>query len=194
MAIGIVSDLDFESELNKLNSHSKSVPEVEIRDKTPLGRGEDNVGVPDSLRKIIGETSEINGRKEALELAERFDISPSSVSAYSNGSTSCKTYNNPQTDLKNHILSAKERISQKARRKLSLALGHITDEKLGSARVDIISSVARNMAAIVKDMEPSPIDPGQKSNLPPFVIFAPSFKKESHFDIIEYADTIELNS
>jgi hypothetical protein len=56
------------------------------------GRKEGDNNVPNSIRAIIGETSNIDGRKEALALANSLNIS-SSVSAYANGVTSTKDYN-----------------------------------------------------------------------------------------------------
>src|SRR5215510_1658905 len=115
MAMGIVSNKDFDSELSSLQTPKpveKIVKQVEVIDVPAKGRG-NNLEVPDALRKVIGETSAIHGRAEAVELASNFGISPSSVSAYANGSTSTSSYADQPN--KDHITDAKQRISKKAR-------------------------------------------------------------------------------
>ena len=181
--MGIVSDLDFVKELDKLNPvPSKSEPSTKdtIKEK---GRGEGNVEVPNSLRKVIGETSEINGRQEAVELAGNFGISPSSVSAYANGSNSTASYDK-QPNL-NHLNLAKGRVSKRARSVLMKAMHHITDDKLEHADAKDLANVAKNMAGIIKDMEPDlPRVPQNIDNGPKFIIYSPQIKKEEAFDVV----------
>jgi hypothetical protein len=178
MGMGIVSDSDFENELQK----NQTTPKVEIKDINK-GRGPGNVEVPDSLRKVIGETSVINGREEAVKLAESFGISPSSVSAYANGATSTATYADQPNQP--HIIQAKEKIARKARHKLMLAIGGITKEKLADASVKVLASVAKDMAAVVKDMEPEVPKNAPINNGPQFVIYAPQYRKEEHFEVVQ---------
>jgi transcriptional regulator with XRE-family HTH domain len=172
--MGIVSDSDFNSELE--NVGQGKIKEIE------KGRKKGDIEVPDSLRKIIGETSEINGRDEAIKLAEAFGISPSSVSAYANGATSTATYDE-RPNLP-HINKAKERISKRARNKLFQALEQITEDKLSSSSAKALSGIARDLSAVVKEMEPEiPKTPtGEKG--PQFIIYAPQYKKEEHYDVI----------
>src|SRR5215510_5460530 len=109
MPMGIVSDDDFDREINHLNRKPVVTPPPvipEVVDMPRPGRSNGDVNVPDSLRKIIGETSELEGRDAALELASKFGISPSSVSAYANGSTSTASMDK-QPNLE-HINSAKD--------------------------------------------------------------------------------------
>lgn len=182
MPMGIVSDSDFDLESEKLGQR-KSEQKAEIVDSPIKGRGEGNIEVPNGLRNIIGETAITDGRTEALDLAKRFGISPSSVSAYTNGSTSTSSYE----DRKNEdvILKTKDKISKRARMKLMAALRHITDEKLGEAKVGEIASVARHMSAVVKDLEPDiPSNGNPGNNAPTFVFYSPQFRKEEHFDIV----------
>src|SRR5438552_6906768 len=144
--LGIVSDKDFELELNRSNKTSRvnSIPSISSNTTCPEGADEnshltedneeslcgkiveinkpgrrpgDN-NVPDSLRKIIGSESIENGRKSSLDLASHFGISPQSASAYSHGSTSTTSYNKPSEGLSNHIQSARERVIKKSRSKL----------------------------------------------------------------------------
>ncbi len=191
MPMGIVSDQEFDSERDKFSPSNKreedesnSVqPIATIIESPSKGRGNGNVEVPTGLRKLIGIESVENGRGSALELANSFGIKPSSVSAYSQGANSTASYNDrpnlPQ------INQAKEKISKRARGKLLLALRNITKEKLEEAKVGELSAVARNMSAIVKDMEPDiPKNPDER-NGPTFIFYSPQFRKEEHFDVIQ---------
>jgi hypothetical protein len=183
MPLGIVSDEDFLKELE--NSEPKSKADI-VPMPTP-GRNQGDNNVPDSLRKIIGETAAIDGRQEAIALASSFGISPSSVSAYSNGSTSTDSMNK-RPNLP-HINKAKERIASSARNKLRDALRHMTSEKLQDTKAVDLSSIARNMAGIVKDMEPEEEQGNKGNNGPAFVIYSPQFKQENHYEIIQGRDT-----
>ena len=184
MSIGIVSDDQFEDELRRINK--PAVIEAEIVDKPHKGRSEGDVNVPESLRKIIGETSVIDGRQEALALAEMFDISKSSVSAYAKGSTSTASYQSPSKAILAHINKARARASKKAGKVLSSALDSITPEKLENLSARNLAGVAKDMSAVIKNLEPpaeATITP-EGGNRPQFVIFAPSFKKEEYFESI----------
>src|SRR5678816_2036574 len=94
MAMGIVSDKDFNLEKSKLEptreaetiptvptAHTERATVVDVTRGRPTGSKE----VPNSLRQIIGEESATNGRQSALEMARLLGISDSSVSAYNNG-------------------------------------------------------------------------------------------------------------
>jgi predicted transcriptional regulator len=187
MAMGIVSDSDFDKELEKLNSDS--VPLLPKIEKLPKkdGRGNGNFEVPEGLRKIIGEEANINGRASALEIAKDFGISPSSVSAYTRGATSTASINNPNQEQVNHINSAKLRVSKKARKRLIMALNEITEDRIAMAKLHEISGVARDMAHIMKDMEPSAEKNGNNginNNGPMFVFYKPEQKSEEDFQTI----------
>lgn len=177
--MGIVSDEDFEKELG--NSNPKSIGK--IVEKPPKGRGEGSVEVPDALRKVIGETSTTSGRGVATELASNFGISASSVSAYANGAKSTASYDD--TPNKGIITGAKERIQKRARSKLLLALNHLTTDKLEPASAKELAGIARDMSAVVKNMEEPTIPTINNQNGPQFVFYAPQFRKEEHFDVVE---------
>lgn len=179
MAIGVVDDKEFETEVSKITPVVKEGVVVDII----KGRGNGNVEVPDSLRKIIGEVNEIDGRKDALALAKQFGISSSSVSAYGNGATSTASYDDSKSSIKDHINRTKERISKKAQNRLVLALNEITPEKLKEAKLKDISSIAKDMSGIVKDMEPEQAREGKDSG-PQFIFYSPQFRKEEHFETI----------
>lgn len=184
MPMGIVSDEEFESE--KENSIIRE-PLPDIIESHNPGRTKGDNNVPDSLRKIIGEEAIIEGRSSALELASSFGISPSSVSAYSNGSTSTKSMDK-QPNLK-HLNESRQRVSSKAMKKMMSALDFITDDKLENESPITLSSIARNMGAIIKDMEPE-LDRDIKNNInaPTFVFFSPRETKAEQYEHIFVQD------
>lgn len=192
MAMGIVSDSDFDKELSRIsperNEESKSVKNPVITGEVidvSRGRGEGSTSVPDGLRKIIGEESAINGRQSAIELASQFGLSPSSVSAYANGATSTASYD--RTPNKPFVNDAKIRVSKRARGKLMLALSKITGEKLDGTNARDLASIAKDMSAVVKVMEPetpkSPNGDGEGKG-PTFIIYSPQFRDERHFETV----------
>jgi predicted transcriptional regulator len=179
MPMGIVSDKQFEEAL-KDGTPSPNPPSVQIID-VEKGRGKGNVEVPDGLRKIIGEESAINGRASALEIANSFGISPSSVSAYANGSNSTATYDT-QPGL-NQINDAKLRVAKKARNRLVMALNSLTKEKIEGAKAKDIAGVAKDMAVVIKNMEPE----GPKNNGnsgPTFIFYSPQMRSEKVFEVV----------
>lgn len=187
MAMGIVSDTEFDKELTKVNPEkprevSNSVPvKGEVVDMPAKGRGVGNVEVPNSLRQVIGETAITEGRDQAVELARQFGISPSSASAYNVGATSTASYD--ETPNAGVITKAKAKIAKRARGKLMSALRHITDEKLEGAKVRDLASIAKDMSVVFKHMEPDgPKTPANSG--PTFVFYSPQFRKEEHYDVV----------
>lgn len=179
-------DINQSNETEEINN--QQAPEiVKANASEARGRGISNTQVPPALRMIIGETSAIHGRKDALDLADKFGISPSSVSAYNKGAHSTATINTPDKNTKQHIDASKLRVTKRATRRLNLALTHITEEKLADAKVGEIASVAKAMAGIIKDMEPSDSNENNKSNVP-FVVFAPIIRNENTFEVVHAKD------
>lgn len=186
MPMGVVSDDDFQLELERLNKQpAKSNAQI-IEQKR--GRGQGNTEVPDSLKQIIGETHLEEGRQAALEISRAFGVSDSSESAYANGATSTASYNQPKKKLVSHLDKIRSKIQKRAGTKLAAALDAITDEKLEASKAMELSAIARNMAAVVKDMEPeqtqknNPDGPGQ------FIIYAPMFIKEESYQVLQVND------
>lgn len=178
MPMGIVSDEEFETELR---DSSRPVVMPEILPMPNLhGRSAGDVNVPNFLRELIGSTSEIDGRAEALQLADQFGISPSSVSAYANGSTSTASmHKQPNLDKINR---AKHVIGVAARNKIRRALANITEPKLATAKPAELATIARQLAGVVKDMEPEGPKGGEGGkDKPQFVVFAPQFREENHY-------------
>lgn len=180
MAMGLVSDEELARELERNGNKPIVVP------AGSPGRKPGDINVPDSLRRVIAQDAIENGRQSAIALAESVGVSPSSASAYANGSTSTASYNERNASLINHTNVVKEKIAGRARGKLLAALREITPDKLKAAKLKDVSAVARNMSAIVRDMEPQRTaeDEGRapKVNIN---IFAPQRKQESEYDVIE---------
>lgn len=189
MAIGIVSDTEFQEELNKIGGvlppkKKEQVIEGEIIEKEIPGRKENDVNVPNSLRSLLGITALEEGRESALELAESFDISPSSVSAYSHGNTSTKSYDNPEQGIKKAINKARERAINKAHSTLDKTLDELgREDKLKDVKARELAGIAKDMSAIIKNLEPEKENESE-ANAPRFVVFAPSFIKEEKFETI----------
>ena len=187
MSMGIVNDDEFNSELTKSLPESPIKPVIsgQVIEPPVRGRPMGSIEVPNSLRKIIGSTSVESGRQEALNLASDFGISPSSVSAYANGATSTASYHEgPNIDTINRT---KEKVSKRARNKLMLALRHITDEKMADAKVRDVASIAKDMSAIIKNMEPDgPKIPANTG--PTFVFYSPKTKSVEDFDVVQSKD------
>lgn len=184
MSIGIVEDTDFDRELERLGkkeSHTRGQVTVIPSNH---GRSEGHTNVPDSLRKIIGETAVIDGRAAGVELARQFGISPSSVSAYAKGATSTTSYDTPSKSIISHINKSRQRAIKRASTTLNSALGAITQEKLDYADAKDLSSIAKDMAVIIKNLEPPSQAESTDSKSPQFVIFAPSFRTEQSFESI----------
>lgn len=197
MPIGIVSDKDFKRELENVDtpigvprpttSHSSHITESNnssngVVEDIKRGRGEGNKEVPESLRDVIGQTAVHYGRQDAIQLAKHFGLSESSASAYAVGATSTATYHDRTNE---RIARSKEIISRKARSKMIMALNALTEEKLALSSPKELSSVARDMAVVHKQMEPTVIDTPKeidKDKGPTFVFYSPQFFKEDKFD------------
>ena len=177
MPMGIVSDDDFLRELERTR-----VKNVEIIEEDKPGRKEGDNNVPSALRKIIGETSELEGRQEALSLAYSFGISPSSVSAYAKGSTSTKTYNKPKASIAGYIQGRKNQITKKALRTLQNSLDSIPTD-LSSEKPRNIAAIAKDMSAIVKNLEPEQGGVNNQQNNQ-FIFYRPEMMKEEDYPTI----------
>lgn len=181
MPMGLVDDSDFEKELERLNQKPKI--ESHIKDTPHRGRSEGDKNVPEHIREIIGETAVIQGRARALELAESFGVSPSSVSAYAKGATSTASIDRPQSGLVNHLNKSRARATKKAVRVMQLSLDGITPDKLDKVRVRDLAGIAKDMSVLIKSLEP----PASQDNTSggQYVIYAPTFRDERSFEVIQ---------
>jgi predicted transcriptional regulator len=174
MGMGIVSDKDFDKELTNVDIKPVSDNKAHIHILDKPGRKPNDVNVPDTLRKTIASTAIEHGREAAIDLASQFGISPSSVSAYTQGARSTSTYN--ERPDKGTIDFTKNRITNKALHKLRSAINHITPDKLEAAKAIDLSTIAKNMSAVIKNMEPE------------FVFYSPQFNKMDNYQIIKAKD------
>lgn len=201
MAMGIVSPKDFERELKQLDEIKETIPVPSQLETIPVireasiekmqttiqpmeskvGRGKGNTEVPSSLRMIIGEEAATNGRANALNIAKDFGISPSSVSAYTKGATSTASIDNPHLEQLKHINDGKVRLGKRAKAKLIMALNAITEDKINGAKLHEVSGVARDMATIMKQMEPSSDGMNMNNSGPTFVFYKPEVKSEDDY-------------
>lgn len=140
--------------------------------------------VPSHIRNFIAEES-LSG-VPAKELSKMMDISESSISAYKKGATSTASYHEPDEKLSNHVDLVRKAISVKARGRLLQAIDSLTDDKISGANAKSIASIAKDMSAVVKNLEVKENEnDGPKVQ---FVFFAPKVKSESQFPVIEVAD------
>lgn len=181
MPMGILSDSDFELELDKLNKVNNK-GRVEIL--PPLGRGH-NPAIPTVIKKIIGEEAIESGNKEAKNIARSLGISDSSVSAIKNGANSTASYHNPNPELKEHLDTTKDKIISVSKSRLLEAINAITPEKLQSAKVKDAAGVAKDMSSVIKNLEDR--DKGDDDRKP-FVIYAPTFVQENKFESIQVTE------
>lgn len=189
MPIGIVSDLDFNLEVG--NDYRKSESDhtlsnqlvrASILPMADLGRG-NTKATPEIMREIIGDTAITESGRD---VSEAFGISQSSVSAYKVGAHSTSSYNKPDQQLKENVNKKRYKISNKASNRLVMALDSITPEKLSEVKVKDAASIAKDMSAVIKNMEP---DHGRENGpAVQFVFFSPRQKTESDYEIIHVND------
>lgn len=171
MPLGIITESEAESELK----NKTEIKELE------RGRGLGKTNVPPSLKKIIQESSIVEGRKKGVELAEKFGVSSSSVDAYKRGET---TLGGPKdVELVHNLNKTKERIAETATDKIKKALSLITDDKLGELSPNKAAVFARDLAAVTKVMSPESNEGGVVG--PNFIIYAPKMKSETQFEVID---------
>src|SRR5215510_10510604 len=187
MPLGIVSQEEFLKELDKSNT-KKPEDKYEpgpcaaiIIPKAEIGRPPDCPNTPEVIRNIVGEEA-IRGASVSSLMSE-FAMSQSSVSAYKNGSTSTRTYEKKDENLVKHLNGVKDKIKKRATNRLMMALDEITPDKLKDVKVTEASQVAKDMASIVKQMEPENESNGDSKTQ--FVVFAPQMRVEQDFHVVK---------
>jgi hypothetical protein len=201
MGLGIVSNQDFESELSNSSSLNRNInrtPEIDMSpDETDNGitnsatlikkyhehgRNEGDINVPQSLRKLIGDTATFEGRPAGLQLASSLGISNSSVSSYTNPNNSALSESN-KSDIDSFLTERKVKISKRAINKLGLAISMIDEDKLKKCSARELSGVAKDMSQVVKHMEPS-IDSTSVATPVQFFMYAPEIKTENKYQTV----------
>ena len=168
MAMGIVSDAEFEAEVKVMHQ------EIE------RGRGHKKE-VPNAIRKIIAEDA-ILSDESATDIANEFGVSNSSVAAYKNGATSTASYHNANESLKESNDRIRAQVITTARSKMLAAMGEITESRLKNAKLRDLSIVARDMSTIISNTEPRNQAPQVGAQ---FIFHVPQTKKESDFEVID---------
>ena len=116
-------------------------------------------------------------------MAESFGISASSVSAYDVGATSTASYDIRPNE--GTISRSKQRVVKRARGKLIAALNGITKDKLDGTNAKDLAGIAKDMAAVIKVMEPEPVRQVNNDNGPKFVFYAPTIRKETNYEVVQ---------
>lgn len=174
MPIGIVSQTDYEKEIvNKNIDKDITTPARSgiVMDMPDKGRG-NKLETPEPIRALVAQ--EILSGVSLRDVAREYNISTSSASAYAHGATSTASYNQLDKKLnkKNNIF--KDRIVRKAGRLAITALDSISPDDFRGASLREKSSVAQQMASVVRDMisDDRPIDDKKVQ----IVIYAPAMK------------------
>lgn len=176
--IGIASQADFERELARLTNSNQIENKV-----VDINRGRGNKKeVPSEVRELIA--SEAIAGSSNKELADTFNVSESSVSAYKHGATSTASYNNPDEKLEDSNKEVRQRIIGPAQTKLLAAIEAITPTKLEEAKVNVASAVARDMASVIKSMSPNNDVNNLTVNQNRVVIYKPRMKEEDEYETI----------
>lgn len=183
MPMGIVSDEVFDLELN-----NKSKPEVtsqrndNVIRKPFHGRNPNDNNVPSVIREIVADDSSSTQKK----LAEVFNISESSVSAYQHGATSTSTYDKPNDRLKEVVNTRRERIGRKSSKALMNVLDKMNDEsfdeKLNKCKATELSVVAANLSRVVEKTSTKSEQQNVQNNI---VFYAPTPLKSDAFEVID---------
>lgn len=205
MSLGIVSNEDFDSELSnssrdhRPSNNDRRAPEImdaeesnqpiidssqlpEIKEHHPHGRNMDDVNVPQSMRKLIGDTAIFEGRRAGLQLASSLGISSSSVSSYTNPNNSALSDSN-KDDITSFLTGRKNKITKRAINKLGLAISLIDETKLQEMDARGLSGVAKDMAQVVKHMEP-PVKEAETKEPVQFLMYAPVINTENKYQTV----------
>jgi hypothetical protein len=184
--MGIVDDDEFNKELESLKNDEPSTTREPIEENKVVdinrGRGA-KLETPEDIRKAIAECA-IAGHSPK-EIAEAFNISPSSISAYKVGATSTASYNRPDSELLKHGNSVREKITERATKKIMMALRHIDADKMSGAKLRDIAGIAKDMSAVVKNLEPRQDPSIINNNGPNYIIYTPRIRKEDEFEVVE---------
>lgn len=172
MPLGLTSTEEFDAELLRFNGNNGK-PNVIIEH----GRGPKSE-TPQAIRELVA--SEALSGASAKELAETFNVSESSVSAYKHNATSTSTYHNPDEKLKKSNDKVKDSIVGSAQDKLKAALEAIvfTD----GIKPNIASAVARDMSGIIKNLNPTP---DMVINNQQVLVYKPRMKEEDAYEVID---------
>jgi len=167
------------NESHNNQSNSDQLPEKVIDIKH--GRGLNRKEVPTEIRNLVAQLA-ITGESHK-DIAKEFNVSQSSISAYSAGATStARIANNKDDELVRHNKEVKNRISDVAAERLERALASITAEKLDEAKVRDAAGIAKDMSVIMKNMTDGPVSVGMNQQV---ILYQPRMKEEQDYEVIE---------
>lgn len=173
MAIGIVSNEEFDVELAKFTSSSR---QVEHRDRNPKLS---DPNVPASLRQVIQEEA-IKGTPPK-ELSKIFGVDSNTIGSYKHGYTE-NTRRNTNEALVRSGQATRIRIASKAQSKIISAMRFMTDDKLQHAKARDLAGIAKDMSTVVNNMEGNSSNSSNQNN---FVFFSPRTKQSDEYEVIE---------
>jgi len=181
MPLGIVSEADFQKEINnhvlsydaRLYAPNEKV--IDINRGRPVGRTE----VPTGLRELVA--GEALAGADVTVLIEQFNVSKSSISAYKHDATSTASYHKPDKDLQNSNDIVRRAIVGPAQSRLIKAIEAITDVKLAEASIKTASSVAKDMSTVIKNME----GPDIVVNNNQVHVYRPRIREEDSYEILQ---------
>lgn len=192
--LGVLTDEEFDKELIKIPSSQPkelvpSIDEVSIDaivESLPKpGRG-NTPEVPDMVRSLAA-TEAISGNT-LEDVAKAFGLSTSSVSAYKNSATSTASYNTPQKKLASSIDLFRNRITKKASRVLIGTLDSLNEADVLAAKPRERAGIARDMASIISNINPTPKDTSSDRPNVQFIMYAPPVREESKYEVIDAID------
>lgn len=154
---------------------------VEFQEIPSKGRGLGNKNKTEEQR-IEAAADSITGMKNE-EVAEKHNISLSSVSAYKNGAVSTSSYHEGDEALVKANDDIKIEIGNHVKNKLLKTLEAITPDKINKAKLGELTNLAHGMSNILKSVEPSG-EEGRKANGPSFIFMVPEQKREEQYKII----------
>lgn len=195
MSIGIVSNGEFEKEIERINRKvvEKNKDKEKINNgshieglKSP-GRGLGNKEVSQAVRNFVAELG-IEGYSNS-EIKELTGLSQSSISAYKKGVNSTKDYNTrPNEETVIHINKTKDKISRRAKKVAIQALDELlSNDRIKHAKTRDLATIARSTSAIIKEMEEEKKDEkfSNQNNGVQIIMMAPPVRQESTYDAID---------
>lgn len=176
---------------NESNIEHRTSIVAEVLDMPTVGRHEAVSNIPDSLRKVLADDHLINGLRGAKSLVHGLgiDLSQPTLSTYGRGETSPHSKSKKTDELTDYLNGRKEKITKRALNKINLALSHLDEQKFLGLKAREISGVAKDMAIVAKQMEPTiKNSEGNQMNGVQFIMYAPQIKSEDSYQIVVAKD------
>lgn len=170
----VCSEEDFSKEVEMLNVNYKTLEK---------GRGNGRTAVPLEIKKLAASEALVGISIE--EIREKYNISPSSISAYKNGADSTSSYHEPNKELADNNNRIKATMSERAEAVGLEAIGLLTVEKLDKAKARDLAGIAKDMSSIMSNMRENGNGSGPKVNI---TIMVPPVREEQDFKVIDVGE------